>query len=334
MHHLVTYWRGLRRSTRRTLLSFGVGALLMGGLYTGYCWGGFGRNVLPLQYLLQCQCPAASEVVRYRHFTVLAPACQAPQVKDMSSDGHYLLFTQKHPAYQIIRYDLLNHSILTNQAITEPRNTMHFVTTDIILVQLPFFQGISLNLSQYTQTAISFEQVSSITDDLLQQLHTAERIVVLPDTTVVFEGDPSTVANLPHRVLYPPDERFQQRIKEQLRKAGITYEEIVPPYQTGALRDTRYSPDGRFYTREDGIYDATTRERLLDTDLPRFQNFGGYQAVGWVAGQRGIVYAAWPPYLLDNRDDLLFSYTWLPVHQPVLLLELPKAFWTELEEEP
>ncbi|MEM8531806.1 MAG: hypothetical protein AAGF95_13240 [Chloroflexota bacterium] len=123
-------------------------------------------------------------------------------------------------------------------------------------------------------------------------------------------------------------------MNEQLTAEGIDYEILTPPYRTGALRDTRYSPDGRFYTREDGIYDTTTNERLLNTDLPVFDDVEGYRAVGWVVGQRGIVYAAGTPYLLDNRYDLLFSYTWFPVHQPVLLLELPEEFWTELEEEP
>ncbi|NOK88053.1 MAG: hypothetical protein GFH26_640181n30 [Chloroflexi bacterium AL-N15] len=334
MHHLVTYWRGLRRSTRRTLLSLSIGALLMGGLYTGYCWGGFGRNVLPLQYLLQCRCPPASEAVRYRHFTVLAPACHAPEVHTMSPSGRTLVIETHQRRQQVVRIDLLQqHQTL----LPFDTNTLHQVYA---IDDYRFFVrlGWRADYQVYDLQTATTTPVNWVFAD--EQDARVQRILRQAAEVWVFEYETLALANQYQQaidnniVLYTVGLARQAQVNEQLTADGIDYEILTPPYQAGALRDTRYSPDGRFYTREDGIYDATTRERLLDTDLPRFQNFGGYQAVGWVAGQRGIVYAAWPPYLLDNRDDLLFSYTWLPVHQPVLLLELTEEFWTELEEEP
>src|SRR5258706_14449246 len=45
--------------------------------YYGYCWGLWGRHSLLLQYLFQCNCPAASENVRYsKEVDIIIPACQ------------------------------------------------------------------------------------------------------------------------------------------------------------------------------------------------------------------------------------------------------------------
>ncbi|MEM8531809.1 MAG: hypothetical protein AAGF95_13255 [Chloroflexota bacterium] len=334
MHHFTTYWRGLRRSTRRTLLSLGVGALLLSGLYTGYCWGGVGRNVLPLQYLLQCQCPTASEAIRYRHFTVLAPACQAPEVHTMSPSGRTLVVETHQHRQQVIRIDLQQQQ---QTLLPFDINTLHQVYA---IDDYRFFVrlGWRADYQVYDLQTATTTPVDWVFAD--EQDARVQRILHQAKEVWVFEYETLALANQYQQaidenvVLYTVGLARQAQVNEQLTVDGIDYEILTPPYQTGALRDTRYSPDGRFYTHEDGIYDATTNERLLNTDLPVFDDVEGYRAVGWIANQRGVVYTAATAYVVDNHYDLLFSYTWFPVPQPVLLLELPEEFWTELEEAP
>ncbi len=117
-----TAWTRLSPWTRgclTLLLTLLVGSvLLLGLLYWGYCWGWWGRTNLTLQYLFQCQCPAASERVRYAPFTVLVSACRHPQAIDLAPSGRYLIIDEEAPPAQILRKDILTgqHTILPPHA--------------------------------------------------------------------------------------------------------------------------------------------------------------------------------------------------------------------------
>ena len=331
--YVTTYWHRLRPATRRTLLSFGVGALLMGGFYTGYCWGGLGRNVLPFQYLLQCQCPPASEAVRYRHFTVLAPACHAPDVHTMSPSGRTLVVETHQHRQQVVRIDLQQQHQTLLPFDTTTLSQVYTIDDYRFFVRLTLRSGYQVyDLQTATTTPVDWVFADE-QDARVQRILQQAREVWFFGNEILALATNYTQDPQQNIVLYNLS-RTEEVIQEQFRTLGIAYEEVQPPYQTGPVYGARYSPDGRFYALHDGVYDATTEERLMDTDLPIFDDVEGYRAVGWVAGQRSIVYAAGTPYLFDNRNDLLFPYTWFPVPQPVLLLELPEEFWTELEEEP
>ncbi len=104
---MVQTWTTLPRRARRPLVSGLALLLALGTLYTGYCYGWWGRNNLFLQYLFQCHSPPGSEQVRYAEFTVLAPACRWPEVEAMLADGRYLLITEH--AAPVTTYRLRSH---------------------------------------------------------------------------------------------------------------------------------------------------------------------------------------------------------------------------------
>ena len=77
----------------RRLLAIVLSATVLGGVHLGYCWGWWLRNNLLAQALFQCNCPAASEAVRYAPFRLVAAACSDPWVR-VSPSGSSLLITE------------------------------------------------------------------------------------------------------------------------------------------------------------------------------------------------------------------------------------------------
>ena len=71
----------------------GVGLLVVGLIYWGYCWGWWGRERPLLMALWQCACPPSSEAARWAPFTVLVSACEQPRGADVAPSGDWLIFT-------------------------------------------------------------------------------------------------------------------------------------------------------------------------------------------------------------------------------------------------
>ncbi|MEM8534953.1 MAG: hypothetical protein AAGF95_29210, partial [Chloroflexota bacterium] len=159
-------------------------------------------------------------------------------------------------------------------------------------------------------------------------LHTAQEVLLFNSEVLVlasnYRQQPDNNA-----VLTDVDVVDVEQINTQLQPKDLRATPVHPPYQPGSFSDQLYSPDGRFYAQRDGIYRTGTHERLISTDLPFFDRISDFDPVGWTAGQRGVVYTGRTAYVIDNTNDYAIPYSWLPVPQPQLLLELPEEFWTE-----
>ena len=333
-NHLTTFWQSIDGWIRWTFLGLAAPILAIGLLYWGYCWHWWGRDSLLLQYLFQCRCPSASEATRYPHFTVLVSACRNAWIHDMSPTGRSLVVETETIPSQILFIDLRTHreQILPFDPIRVSR--ISSIDDQRFFIRLARNTGyVVYNQQRSSQVPISwreFDEQDAKGLDLLQQ---AAEVFVFDQETLVLA--PNYVQHSDDNVVFRASSSAgQEQTNAQLTIAGISYKHIRPPYQPGNRPDIRYSPDGRFYALPDGIYDATTNEHLIRTSLPMFQGQGNFSPLGWMDGQRGVVYRAGTAYVVDNSNDYAVPYAWFPAPQPQLLLDLPEEFWTELEEEP
>ncbi|MEM8534952.1 MAG: hypothetical protein AAGF95_29205 [Chloroflexota bacterium] len=328
-HRVNVLWQGIDGWIRWTVVGLGAPILALALVYWGYCWHWWGRDTLALQYLFQCRCPPASEATRYPNFTVLVPACSNPRIHDMSSDGRLLLVENETPPRRIFQINLQTGQQRTLPLDTSKRSSVEHIDDERFFIYQISPGGYSvLDLQNSTQTAISWgyaDMQDPQTHDLLEN---AQEVFVFNNEVLALAEDyqKHTDKNI---VLRETSSNAQENLSNQLTTTGIKHQLITLPYQTGRIWDAYYSPDGQFYAKSDGIYRTATNEQLVSTHLPQEDRLGNFGPLGWVAGQRGIVYTAGTAYVIDNSDDYAIPYNWLPVPQPKLLLELPEEFWTE-----
>ena len=223
---------------------------------------------------------------------------------------------------------------------THIETVLPFDTTSVIRVYPINDQRFFIRLSRNTGYLVYDQQqqvhlpVSAIYFDaqdgqVQEVLHTAQEVLLFNYEVLVlasnYRQQPDNNA-----VLTDVNAVDVDQMNTQLQPKGLQATPIHPPYQAERSSSfQRYSPDGQFTARRDGIYRTDTQERLISTDLPFFDRASDFDPVGWTAGQRGVVYAGRTAYVIDNTNDYAIPYNWLPVPQPKLLLELPEEFWTE-----
>ncbi|MEM8534951.1 MAG: hypothetical protein AAGF95_29200 [Chloroflexota bacterium] len=328
-HRLNVLWQGIDGWIRWTVVGLGAPILALALVYWGYCWHWWGRDTLALQYLFQCRCPPASEAARYPNFTVLVSACQSAWIHSMAPSGQALLVeTTARPRIshldistgqeQIFPFDPMNVSRISfiddqRFLVRLSRNTGYLVYDQQQQVHLPV-------------PAIYFDAQEAQVQEVL---HTAQEVLLFNSEVLVlasnYRQQPDNNA-----VLTDVNAVDVEQINTQLQPKNMRATPVHPPYQADRSSSfQRYSPDGRFTARRDGIYHTDTQEQIISTDLPFFDRISDFDPVGWTTGQRGVVYAGRTAYVIDNTNDYAIPYSWLPVPQPQLLLELPEEFWAE-----
>ena len=333
-NHLVTFWQSIDGWIRWACLGLAAPILAIGLLYWGYCWHWWGRDSLVLQYLFQCRCPSASEATRYPNLTVLVSACESPFRRAIAPSGRFLFVEAHEGGDRFRQINLQTHEV---QAIPLDRSLnyrIRYIDDErLFIYRVGSGEYRVLDMQDGIFTSISWVYADTQDPHIYDLLHNAQEVLVF-DQEAIALAENYKQHNDDNIILRHTSPSGQEGLSDRLTTADIPHQVVTPPYQTGAIRNARYSPDGRFYALRDGIYDATTDERLIRTELPVHDYPGDYAPLGWVAGQRGVVYTAATAYVIDNSNDFSLPFAWFPVPQPVLLLELPEEFWTELEEEP
>jgi len=124
--------RGYRFWLIRLALLLGLPILL----YSGYCWGLWGRSSLLLQYLFQCGCPVASEEARYPdNVDVIVPACRYKSSR-LSPSGRLLYVNEKKDGLtSTYLLDLQTHEKTT---FFLPEGSNHFLTDDLLFFSVAY----------------------------------------------------------------------------------------------------------------------------------------------------------------------------------------------------
>ena len=312
-----TLWRWMRR-----LLMIGLSGVALWGGYLGYCWGWWLRDNLLAQSLFQCNCPAASEAVRYAPFRLVASACSDPWVR-VSPSGTHLLITERaaQPPVTVlvdaatgVRTALpfagVGTIFVTDTLVANLRGT-----TDSTLVTLDNPRWSSRPVERYTSWERATEQHNE--PGTLYLVVDVKRVVFIPsmtDSRAFVYSDSIDVSPL-----------AQDPWTTQPGRTSIM--------TTGLLRLTATRPtwdvDGR------GIFDRTTQTLLVatgrearDWPLRPWMDPLPFQPVGWLAGDRSVIYRYVPygTFLIDFGFGAPFAgrLGLIAVPQPVLALDVPE----------
>lgn len=302
--------------------------IVLGLTYWGYCWGWWGRTNLTLQYLFQCQCPVASEAVRYRPFIVLASACTQPEVIDLAPSGRFLIFRENVPFQHIQRTDLITYQ--TRTLPLEAATIWYITQLDdhrlLINRSAAGFQYMLLDLYDGTRVDLPFVSTMTLEAAAIQVMQQAEQVWVLPVEVLALAPDYNH--NPAQSLVFfsaSTAPQWQAQVNQQLDAAGIAYQLRSLPYTTGRRLQAYYSRDGRFWADAQGIALAATDARIVPVTLPRNAPAAAFRPYGWTPDNRGVVYAANAlGYLIDWNYP---PWQLFPVPQPILLVEVPEAYW-------
>jgi hypothetical protein len=191
----VSAWRGIDGWIRWTLTLISVPLLVVGVTYWGYCWGWWGRNTLALQYLFQCRCPAASEAVRYRPFTVLVSACRQPDFKALAPNGQWLVVETQHPVPRMEVLDVGQPMAVRELPITVP-SWIYFLDDTTLLVREGNVRSYLFDLRDGVRTELK-QYALDTRDAIAQGLFTgAAQVIVVDNYSIILVADLTTVQNM------------------------------------------------------------------------------------------------------------------------------------------
>jgi hypothetical protein len=327
MQTLSTAWNSVSVWTRGCLTLLLGSFLLLGLLYWGYCWGWWGRENLALQYLFQCQCPPASERVRYRPFTLLVSACRQPFLYDRSPNGRMLVFTERRSPQTIQLLDLeTRQTHALDVRGTKP--TLRFLTDHLLVARS--FIGLERHYTLLDRSGtrrVALPSIKVWRDPLdpptLARLQQMDQVIALPVTAVSYElvalGHDPFAHPEDNLVLVPSEYDDRERMLQQFDAAGIAYHQLPLPVTTGRVQGVPYAPSGRFWADHEGIALAATGERIValgDTA------FAPNRRGGWVLDERAVIYQRGTRHVID----LGLAFHFFPVTHPLLLLEVPEEY--------
>ena len=309
-------------------------------VYIGYCWGLWGRHSLLLQYLFQCSCPAASTEARYPdEVEVIVPACQ--YVSSILTPSGRIMYVQEISGNSNSTY-LLNLQSQEKIPFFIPEGSPRFLTDDLLFLwvdcgkgyecgyfildrntgkQYPIRNFVFLQPDAYTYNLVSVE----ILADYLRE---AENVFLIDDDIIV--AIVSDFRTSPERNFFVVQGAFagydSDRVKRFLRNNNINYIYVPDRFPDEAL-----SPDGRFIARSDGIYVATTNQKIVEeySSSKYYQSSRGYfQVRGWTYDNTGVIYSTFQPPCLFKKISLGVDETgcFKMVSQPLLKLKVPDKY--------
>lgn len=306
--------------------------------YYGYCWGLLGRHSLLLQYLFQCNCPAASEEARYpKEVVVIISACRYGS-SILSPSGRLLAVYEKEPV-NVSPYLL---DLETGEKIPLPlpeNGRFYFLTDNLLYISFSYEDNYILDRTNGDQYAIQRFLLSRPDAYLGGDVNPTLLAEVLRQAKYVFfrDQDDSIVALDPN---FPTStensfliDRFDipgenpNRTEQFLKEYNIIYETILPYSPDEVL-----SPDRRFVARPDGIYLLKTGQKIVE-GYSASNSIRGYSgkyffARGWAYDGKSVIYSKFlNPCLIEVTFIGMDGYTcYIEVPQPVLKLKVPEEY--------
>ena len=318
--------RGLRTWATFFVLAFGLPFLL----YIGYCFGLWGRHSLLLQYLFQCNCPAASTEARYpASVDVIVPACRYAS-SILSLSGRMLYVQEESSSY------LLNLQTAQKIPFTLPEGSNYFLTDNLIFHT--FYGDNEYILEIKTGRQYPVQRFSRLHSDayingelnlslLAEELRRAKAVFLIDNDLIVALGsgsDPSPEKNFVTGWFDIPG-NAPDRLEQFLQENEITYYQVLDLFPGEVI-----SPNGMFIARNDGIYLRETDQKIVDGYSASGHDrwYGGkyFSLQGWSYDSSGAFYSAGlTPCVLETGffvfDD---PGCFIRVPQPLLKLNVPE----------
>jgi hypothetical protein len=312
---------------RRPRVWIGCFTLLLGlpmFLYYGYCWGWWGRQSLLLQFLFQCNCPAASEEARYsEEVDVIGSGCRRVNTGFKLSPSGRFLYIREEENEHVGSY-LLDLQTMERMKVTDQRfssfltDVLWFVdgSVNAYIIESTTGTKYAIKSFRYWQDN-AFVNGAPNLELLVLALQQADKVFVTQnhDSVVVlmldFRTNPEKSFTFWGSDILKPFLGVQ--IEEFLRANNVTYQTILADFPHEAV-----SPDGRFIARDDGIYLVGTNEMIVKTPIP------GVRA--WTYDGRGVIYASSRClFRIGFPADGGACLRW--ISQPVIKLIVPEEFW-------
>ncbi|HKI53998.1 MAG TPA: hypothetical protein VJ987_07715 [Anaerolineales bacterium] len=306
-------------------------------VYGGYCLGVWGRNSLLLQYLFQCNCPPATENMRYpENVDLIIPACKYVSSK-LSPSGRYLYVNENENG--ITSTYLLDLRTYEKSIFFLPEGPNYFLTDDLIFFSIAYGKDTYL-LDRRTGERYPIREFSNwssntnITDEVnLNMLASALRsfnnvFLIDDDALVALNQDFRTYPErnfFVHRSSFPGFN--PNRVQEFLTQNNISYRYVSDGFPGEAV-----SLDGRFIGRDDGIYLTRTNQKIVDgyATSKYYRSYSGkyFSVRGWVYDNSGVIYSKFPkPCLIEIAVIGMDGSTcYFQVPQPVIKIKVPEEY--------
>jgi len=299
-------------------LSLGLPLLL----YYGYCWGLWGRSSLLLQYVFQCNCPAASEEARYPDTVdVIVPACRYVSTRLLPSGR--LLYVHEKRLWLTSTYLL---DLQTDEKITIalPKGLFYFLTDNLLYVSsgeeyiLDWINGKQYPIRKFANWRPNAYINGEVNLSVLAEALGEAKVVF-------FINDDGTIVALAPDFHIQPERNFfirrlafpgyeLNRVEQFLHENNIVYQSIPASFPGEAV-----SLDGRFIARHDGIYLIETNQLIVRAYPSRLR--------GWTSDGRGVIYSSSGPCLIRTNFGILDDTAcFFQVPQPVLKLKVPEEY--------
>ncbi len=321
-----------------------LGLLVVGGIftvYTGYCWGVWGRNSLLLQFLFQCGCPLSSNEFRYpERVDVIIPACQKDNIVRLSPSGR-LLFVGKDELMSNDNYILNLETGEKKYILNLSRGSIHFLNDEIAFHTFYGVDEYVLDLKTMNQYALQkFRDINSDAyfngkvnlDVLAQSLRDDKEVFLIGDNIVVALDTSTHISRNNFFIRYlDVSGNSPNRLEEFLLVYNISFT-YIPDYPEFLPQILSFN--NKFIAKSDGIYLSNTNQKIEDgyPDIDRISyNPKYFSFYGWIYDNTGAIYTTefglclisyWSVYS-DGSSCLI------KVPQPVLKLKVPQEYLDE-----
>jgi hypothetical protein len=316
----------------------GCSALLLGLplLYYGYCWGWWGQQSLLLQYLFQCNCPAASTEARYpESVDVIVPACQ--YVSSMlSPSGRLLSVREKDSGTTSV--SLLD--LQTDEKVPSPvpeQDRFNFLTDNLLFVSSSYEEDYILDRT--TEDQYPIREFRTLRTDAYIEGHANLNLLaqaLQQAKFVFFRGQDDTIIALDPEFPTSAENNFlinrfgipgedPNRSEQFLKENNIVYQTILPNFPEEVV-----SPDSKFVARSDGIYLVETGQKIVEgySASGSFRPYSReyFNVRGWSHDSRAVIYSEFlSPCLLEPPGLDGPGCIW-EVPQPLLKLKVPEEY--------
>jgi len=320
---------------------------LPGLFYYGYCFGLWGRKVLLLQYLFQCNCPAFSEEWRYpTEVDIIVPACNKTGSRISPSGRLVLVYEKVEENGNILTY-LLDTQTNKKNYFSLPESNIHFLNDRLMYIFVWYggnYEGGDYIFDLATTTMYPIQKFiswrpGSFVNGYADLAKLSESL--LNSDNVYYIRDGRLIVALPDDFPENPNQAFLSgasdipyngdinRVEPFLKEYNIDY-----TYIPAIFTDELMSPDSRFIARRDGIYLSKTNQMIVEgyTFSSYHRSYSGkfFSLRGWKYDSSGAIYSQFiGPCLLEfgfPGSDGPGCFVQVP--QPVLLLKVPEEYLT------
>jgi hypothetical protein len=294
---------------------------------------------LLLQYLFQCNCPAASTGARYPdEVDVIVSACRYGS-STLSPSGRLLAVYEKEPANGS-PYIL---DLQTGEKIrfSLPENSGFYFLTDNLLYVSISYGAQEYILDHITATQYPIQEFRMLLPnayiggdanlELLAEALRQTKYVFYRDydgRVIALDPDfPDSGANnfTIDRFGIPGEDL--NRVEQFLMENNIAYQTILPDFPEQVI-----SRDGRFVARPDGIYLVKTGQKIVEgySASSSIRGYSGkyFFARGWTYDGKAVIASEFlNPCLIETTFFIFDEYScYFEVPQPLIKIKVPEEY--------